>query len=174
MPDIEPIESSEYDRMLLKTKGRKAPGNPFMGDGCVVNPFLNKDFNKTRHRRTVSVNSSTSTLFDDNNPFKLEKAATVQENISTQIEENISTKIKEADRPPPPVRVSSLIKEPESNSPEEMFLPESDANEAKIQNFSNLQRARHDLDKSLSTMEILSGITFRAIFTSHNEFSSIS
>ena len=95
LPDMEsitPVPSLERRKKKCK--------NPFLDDGAVVNPFMNYDVpkEKVRVKSRQSVKSSTSTLFDDSNPFKVKVDKTPP---------NIVVK------PKPPNRTSSLLKSEE-------------------------------------------------------------
>ena len=98
MPDMEtitPVSSLERGKKKTKTK------NPFLDEGSVVNPFMNYDApkDKIRVKSRQSVKSSSSTLFDDSNPFRVEAEDQQGETV-------VKTKVK----PKPPNRSSSLVK----------------------------------------------------------------
>ena len=103
MPDMEiitPVSSLERRKKKTKTK------NPFLDDGAVVNPFINYEApkDKIRVKSRQSVKSSSSTLFDDSNPFK------VVEQPEEQQEEVVVVKTKVAPKPP---NRSSSLRQPE-------------------------------------------------------------
>ena len=100
MPDMEiitPVSSLERRKKKTKTK------NPFLDDGAVVNPFINYEApkDKIRVKSRQSVKSSSSTLFDDSNPFKV---------VEEQQEEVVVVKTKVAPKPP---NRSSSLRQPE-------------------------------------------------------------
>merc|ERR1712224_1105038 len=80
---------------------KKKTKNPFLAEGAVVNPFINYEApkDKIRVKSRQSVKSSSSTLFDDSNPFKVEVDNHQEEMI-------VKTKVA----PKPPERSSSLLK----------------------------------------------------------------
>ena len=97
MPDMEIITPvSSLERRKKKTK------NPFLEAGAVVNPFINYEApqDKIRVKSRQSVKSSSTTLFDESNPFKVVEAEDHHE------ETIVKTKVK----PKPPNRSSSLVK----------------------------------------------------------------
>ena len=84
MPDMETITPGPERK---RNKSR----NPFLEDGAVINPFIaSESRRKIKVQSQQSEKSSTSTLFDDSNPFKMVTDIRV--------------------RPQPPARTSSLIK----------------------------------------------------------------
>ena len=95
LPDIEPIHT-EKDQKKSKRKKRKSAVNPFLEDDGVVNPFMNYDPPSSQLSVNTSCDqSSTSTLFDESNPYH-----------SSQ-----SQRPDKPKPPPTPTRVSSLKSE---------------------------------------------------------------
>ena len=100
MPDIETVTpaSSVSSKVRNKKLKKKKISNPFLDNDSVVNPFINYGTPKSERKvsKVESKSSSTSTLFDDSNPFKR----------TTNNKQVTTIKVK----PPTPKRISSLIK----------------------------------------------------------------
>ena len=97
MPDIETVSPacSISSKVRNKKYSKKKTSNPFLENDGVVNPFINYDHQRTvkKHEKSESTASSASTLFDDNNPFKV-----------------ITNNNNPKNKPLPPKRISSLVK----------------------------------------------------------------
>ena len=92
MPDMETVTP-------VPQRKRNKSSNPFLDEDAVVNPFFDYETQgRSKVKPQQSEKSSTSTIFDDSNPFK---EAPDQSQTSIRV------------KPPPPVRTSSLIKPPE-------------------------------------------------------------
>ena len=111
LPDMElvtpPASKSLHNRDIGKQK--KKISNPFLGNGAVLNPFMNFGQSAGKFARkyssTGSDTSSTSTLFDDSNPFSQNhnKPSHV-ENVKSDPENGPGSGVKKKPIPPPPPR----------------------------------------------------------------------
>ena len=77
-----------------KKKGGNKCSNPFLDTDAVLNPFFSYERSFVQSSGSQSTASSSSTLFDESNPFN-------------KIENNLESS-KTRKKPPPPIRISSL------------------------------------------------------------------
>ena len=127
LPDIEPITSDEEKKIRRSKKKQEVRStNPFLDNDAVVNPFMNYEpLHKVQRKKKViqeSRESSTLTLFDENNPFRSKSKSPC----------GIRS------RPLPPQRVSSLIKA-DNRSGKDLDLGENNAENVQVEKNVNLQ-----------------------------------
>ena len=133
LPDIEPITSDEEKKIRRSKKKQVVRStNPFLDNDAVVNPFMSYEpLHKVQRKKKVieeSRESSTLTLFDENNPFRSKSKSPCGINQSKCVRS----------RPLPPQRVSSLIKA-DNRSGKDLDLGENNAENVQVEKNVNLQ-----------------------------------
>ena len=123
LPDMElvtpPASKSLHNRDIGKQK--KKISNPFLGNGAVLNPFMNFGQSDGKFARkyssTESNTSSTSTLFDDSNPFSQNhNKPSHSETPKSDPEKGPGSGVKKKPIPPPPPRrINSFLTSASSN-----------------------------------------------------------
>ena len=122
LPDMElvtpPASKSLHNRDIGKQK--KKISNPFLGNGAVINPFMNFGQSAGKFARKYSSTestSSTSTLFDDSNPFSQNhNKPSHSETPKSDPEKDPGSGVKKKPIPPPPPRrINSVLTSASSN-----------------------------------------------------------